>query len=606
MGWQQSSMTRDACETPGMRVSSDYVELFRRYVAPQWRRTALLAALILASIGLQLLGPQLLRAFIDSAIAGAALESLATLALAFVAVALATQLLTAWSQYAGEDLGWTATNALRADLALHCLRLDLTFHKARTAGELIERIDGDVTALATFFSRFVVNVLGNLLLLVGVLVAVAREDLRAGLALTLFAAVAILLMAGPLRTFAVKYWGRMREVTAQMFGFLGERLAGTEDIRSSGAETHVMNGLAMHHRAWLAARRQASYAGTVLWSTSILLFAVGSAIAFGVGAYLWSLGAITLGTVYLLFHYTDMLRRPIEQLRRELEDMQRAVASVGRVNELLRTESRLPEGRGAPIPAGPLAVELDAVSFAYESSAGNGDDLVLRDVSLRLAPGEVLGVLGRTGSGKTTLARLLLRFYDPTAGRVRLGGVDLRDATLDDVRTRATLVSQDVQLFHARVRENVTFFDPTIDDARITDVLERIGLGGWLRALPRTSGGDGLDSEMMAGGLSAGEAQLLAFARVFLREPGLVILDEASSRLDPATERHIERAIDALLADRTGVVIAHRLATVQRCDRILILEEGRIVEQGRRAALAQDPSSRFADLLRTGLEQVLV
>jgi ATP-binding cassette subfamily B protein len=606
VGWQQSSMTRDACETPGMRVSSDYVELFRRYVAPQWRRTALLAALILASIGLQLLGPQLLRAFIDSAIAGAALESLATLALAFVAVALATQLLTAWSQYVGEDLGWTATNALRADLALHCLRLDLTFHKARTAGELIERIDGDVTALATFFSRFVVNVLGNLLLLVGVLVAVAREDLRAGLALTLFAAVAILLMAGPLRTFAVKYWGRMREVTAQMFGFLGERLAGTEDIRSSGAETHVMNGLAMHHRAWLAARRQASYAGTVLWSTSILLFAVGSAIAFGVGAYLWSLGAITLGTVYLLFHYTDMLRRPIEQLRRELEDMQRAVASVGRVNELLRTESRLPEGRGAPIPAGPLAVELDAVSFAYESSAGNGDDLVLRDVSLRLAPGEVLGVLGRTGSGKTTLARLLLRFYDPTAGRVRLGGVDLRDATLDDVRTRATLVSQDVQLFHARVRENVTFFDPTIDDARITDVLERIGLGGWLRALPRTSGGDGLDSEMMAGGLSAGEAQLLAFARVFLREPGLVILDEASSRLDPATERHIERAIDALLADRTGVVIAHRLATVQRCDRILILEEGRIVEQGRRAALAQDPSSRFADLLRTGLEQVLV
>jgi ATP-binding cassette subfamily B protein len=589
-----------------MRASDPYVDLFRRYVAPQWRRTALLAALILASIGLQLLGPQLLRSFIDSAIAGAALESLATLALAFVGVALATQLLTAWSQYVGEDLGWTATNALRADLALHCLRLDLGFHKARTAGELIERIDGDVTALATFFSRFVVNVLGNLLLLVGVLVVVAREDLRAGLALTLFAAVAVFLMAGPLRTIAVKYWGRVREVSAQMYGFLGERLAGTEDIRSSGAEAHVMNGLAMHHRAWLAARRQASYAGTVLWSTSILLFAAGSAIAFGVGAYLWSLGAITLGTVYLLFHYTDMLRRPIEQLRRELEDMQRAVASVGRVTELLRTESRLPEGRGAPIPAGPLAVELDAVSFAYESSGAADDDLVLRDISLRLAPGEVLGVLGRTGSGKTTLARLLLRFYDPTSGAIRLGGVDLRDAKLDDVRDRATLVSQDVQLFHARVGENVTFFDPTVDNERITAVLERIGLGGWLRALPRNGGDGALDTEMLAGGLSAGEAQLLAFARVFLRDPGLVILDEASSRLDPATERHIERAIDALLADRTGVIIAHRLATVQRCDRILILEEGRVVEQGRRAALAQDPSSRFAKLLRTGLEQVLV
>ena len=589
-----------------MRAGDPYLDLLRRYVAPQWRRTALLGALILGSMGLQLVGPQLLRTFIDSAIGGGAIETLATVALAFVGVAVITHVLIAWSTYVGEDLGWTATNALRADLALHLLRLDLTFHKARTAGELIERVDGDVTALATFFSRFVVNVFGNLLLLIGILVVVAREDLRAGLALTLFALVAVLVMAGPLRNIAAKRWQRVREVSAQMYGFLGERLAGTEDIRSSGAETHVMNGLTFHHRAWLAARRRAIYAGTVLWSTTIVLFAVGSAIAFGVGAYLWSLGAITLGTVYLLFHYTDMLRRPIEQFRRELEELQRAIASVGRVTELLRTETRLPEGRGVPIPRGPLTVELDGVSFAYEESEKE-PDVVLHDLSLRLAPGEVLGILGRTGSGKTTLARLLLRFYDPTAGAIRIGGVDLREARLDDVRSRATLVSQDVQLFHARVRENVTFFDPTIDDDRITSVLERIGLGGWLRALPRTSGKDGaLDSEMLAGGLSAGEAQLLAFARVFLRDPGLVILDEASSRLDPATERHIERAIDALLADRTGIVIAHRLATVQRCDRILILEEGRIVEEGPRAALAQDTSSRFSELLRTGLEQVLV
>ena len=591
-----------------MRDLDPYVDLFRRYVLPEWRRTTLLGALLFASIALQLAGPQLLRFFIDSAIAGAAVETLALVALAFAAIALMTQVLTAWSQYVGEDLGWIATNALRADLALHLLRLDMSFHKTRTSGELIERIDGDVTALAMFFSRFVVNVLGSAVLLVGVLIVVAREDLRAGLALAAFAVLAVFIMAGPLRTFAVPHWREVREVVAQMYGFIGERLAGTEDIRSSGAETHVMNGLALHHRAWLAARRKAVLAWTVLWSTTTLTFAIGNAIAFGAGAYLWSIGAITLGTVYLLFHYTDMLRRPIEQFRRELDEMQRAVASVGRVTELLRTESRLPEGRGLPLPAGPLAVELDDVSFAYEPGAPDAehDGLVLRDVSLRLAPGEVLGILGRTGSGKTTLARLLLRFYDPTSGAIRLGGVDLRDGRLEDVRSRATMVSQDVQLFYAPVRDNVTFFDRDVDDAAVIGVLERIGLGSWLRALPRTQDGDGaLETEMLAGGLSAGEAQLLAFARVFVRDPGLVILDEASSRLDPATERHIERAIDALLADRTGIVIAHRLATVQRCDRILILEDGRVVEHGARAVLAQDPASRFSQLLRSGLEQVL-
>ena len=381
-----------------------------------------------------------------------------------------------------------------------------------------------------------------------------------------------------------------------MFGFFGERLAGTEDIRSSGAEWHVMNGLVQHHRDWYATRKASIVKGTFLWTGTIATFAVGHGIAFAVGGYLWATGTVTIGTVYLLFHYVELLRRPIDQLRRELEQIQRAVASLGRVDQLLNTESRLSEGRGAAIPRGAIAVDFDRVSFAYES------DLVLRDVSLRIAPGGVLGVLGRTGSRKTTLARLLLRFYDPTAGAVRLGGVDARDARLAEVRARATLVSQDVQLFHASVRDNLTLFDHSISDERIRDVLERIGLGPWLRSLPDDRG---LDAELRSGALSAGEAQLVAFARVFLRDPGLVVLDEASSRLDPATERHIENAIDELLDRRTAIVIAHRLATVERCDEIAILENGRVVEHGPRHALAVDPSSRFHELLRIGLEEVL-
>jgi ATP-binding cassette subfamily B protein len=226
----------------------------------------------------------------------------------------------------------------------------------------------------------------------------------------------------------------------------------------------------------------------------------------------------------------------------------------------------------------------------------------LAGVSFALEPGAVLGVLGHTGSGKTTLTRLLFRLYDPRGGAVRLGGHDLRDLALADLRGRVGLVTQDVQLFQASVRDNLTFFDRRIGDAALAGVLGELGLRPWLEALPQ-----GLDTPLLPGGrgLSAGQAQLLACARVFLRDPGLVVLDEASSRLDPATERLLERAFDRLLRGRTGIIIAHRLATVQRADQILILERGRVVEFGPRAALAADPGSRLSRLLRAGMEEVL-
>ena len=239
--------------------------------------------------------------------------------------------------------------------------------------------------------------------------------------------------------------------------------------------------------------------------------------------------------------------------------------------------------------------------FAYRDDESNGET-VLEGIDLALAPGRVLGVLGRTGSGKSTLARLLTRLYDPVEGEVLLGGTPLAAVSPEARRARVAMVTQEVQLFRGSVRDNLTFFAPGIPDERLWEVLYSLGLGDWAAGLP-----SGLDTVLETGsaGLSAGQAQLLAFARVFLRDPGLVILDEASSRLDPATEALIERAVDRLLAGRTGVIIAHRLATVERADDILILEAGRVVEWGERAALAADPESRFSRLLRTGMEEVL-
>jgi ABC-type multidrug transport system fused ATPase/permease subunit len=242
-----------------------------------------------------------------------------------------------------------------------------------------------------------------------------------------------------------------------------------------------------------------------------------------------------------------------------------------------------------------LGVSFDHVTFTYPT----GEQPTLRDVSFTLAPGQVMGLIGRTGSGKTTISRLLFRLYDVSEGAVRLDGVDVRDLPLAALRHGVGLVTQDVQLFQATVRDNVTFFDSSIPDARIHEVFERLGMGEWLARMT-----DGLDTwlEASGGGLSAGEAQLLAFVRVFLRDPGLVILDEPSSRLDLATERLIERGMRALLADRTGIIIAHRLATVRRADVILTLGAGQALEFGEREALERQPDSHFAALLRVGLE----
>jgi ABC-type multidrug transport system fused ATPase/permease subunit len=570
-----------------------YWSLLSTYLRPQWRRVALLSAVLLCNIGLQLLNPQILRGFIDTAQAGGAQQRLILIALLFLGVALLIQLLSIAETYLAENVGWTATNSLRADLTLHCLHLDPDFHAAHTPGAMIERIDGDVTALGNFFSRFVVYVLGNALLLAGVLVLLYRIDARVGAALTLFVLVTIAAM-NRMRGVATSYWAAARQASADLIGFLEERIAGAEDLRSSGAVPYAMRGLYQASRQLLRKTRLASVIGVATGGVSTFLFSIGTVAALALGAYLYLAHAVSIGTVYLIFYYTQMLTRPIEQLSRQIEDLQQAGAGIVRVGALLETRSAIQDGPGVAWPSGALAVEFDGVCFGYAAH-----EPVLRDVSFQVRPGTVLGVLGRTGSGKTTLTRLLFRLYDPQQGAIRLQGHDLREARVDELRRRIGIVTQEIQLFHARVRDNLTLFDPTIPDERILDVLAEVGLWEWYQSLS-----DGLETMLASGGgLSAGQAQLLAFVRVFLEDPGVVILDEASSRLDPATERRIERAVDRLLQGRTAIIIAHRLATLERADDVLVLEQGRIAELGPRTRLRADPASRYAALLRAGLEE---
>ena len=572
-----------------------YWRLLAHYLRPNWPRMILLATILCCTIGAQVAAPLLASRFIDQATSGGPFRDLVVLALLTIVLALAGQGLSVAETWVAESVSWGATNALRADLLAHLLRLDATFHTTRTQGELIERVDGDVSTLARFFSRFIVYVIGNGILMVAVLGLLYYMDWRTGLGLSAFVALALILMLR-IRANATPYFAAERQASADFYGFLSEFLAGREDVRSSGAGAFVLRRCAEVMRAWLDMTRKAQMRGYAMVASSQGLFALGLAFALALSAMLFRDGTLTIGAVYLIFRYTEMLRQPTEQIRNEVQDLQQADASMGRIEALLGTASRLVDGSGAALPPGPLGVELDNVSFGY------GDDSdVLRDITVRVAPGRVLGIVGRTGSGKTTLTRLLLRFHDPIAGVVRIGGLDLRTVRLEAVRARVGVVSQEVHLFNASVRDNLTLFDDGVSDGRIRAALESLGMTGWLRELPI-----GLDSPIGSGGagLSAGQAQVLAGARILLRDSDVVILDEASSRLDPATARLVQPALTRLLDGRTGIVVAHRLDTIAFADDILVLEDGRVVEHGPRLDLAADPTSHFARLLRLAAEVV--
>jgi ATP-binding cassette subfamily B protein len=330
-----------------------------------------------------------------------------------------------------------------------------------------------------------------------------------------------------------------------------------------------------------------------------MLLISGYGVAFLLGYSLFRSNSVTVGEIMMIIFYTGMIAQPIRELTRQVESMLTIGATVERIAEILSMHRTIFDGPGAGIPVGqPLSLDFDGVTFAYHE-----EKRVLHDVSFHLQPGKVLGLLGRTGSGKTTIARLIFRLYEPQEGAICLGGTDIKQATLQELRHRVAFVTQDVQLFQASVRDNITFFNRKIPDERIMEVIQALELGDWFAGLP-----DGLDTKLQTGGrsVSAGEAQLLAFTRVFLRDPGLVVLDEASSRLDPATEGLIERAIDHLLANRSAIIIAHRLGTLHRADDVLVLEDGRVLEYGNRLELLADEKSHFYALHQTGLEEVMV
>lgn len=582
-------------------INAQHRAVLARYLRPLWARLSVLAVLILASTGLQVWLPQVSRDFIDAAMAGSGPAVLQKLAFVYTSLAIGQHLLGVWGKLMGEDIGWTATNSLRSDLICHCLHLGPAFHKEHSSGELVELIDGDASNLAGVFSRFVSGVAANTLFLAMALVVLFRTNMMAGATVALSSGLALFVLL-KMRQAASPLWARVRESSARFYGCLGEWMQGREDLKACGADGWVLKRFHENARLWYPWHRKAMMARFRTSAAGLFLFSTGTAAALAVASVLLLRRQISFGTAFAIFTYAEMVRRPLEQLEIQLRSMQAAGGSLSRITTLLSSKPAIPcplqgESSIADGPA-PMSVEFVNVTFSYEGDAG----VILNNVSFRLEAGRRLGILGKTGAGKTTIARLLLRFYDPDSGEVRLGGRDVRTLRLTDLRRHVALVTQDVRILQATLRDNLTFFDRSIPDSRLCRALDDAGLREWLSSLP-----DGLDTVIGQGGrdLSAGEAQLVAFARLSLRDPSVVVLDEASSRLDFSTESRLETAISRSLRGRTGLIIAHRLSTLEKTDDILIVEGGRVLEYGKRTDLASDSASHYYRLLRTGIEEVL-
>lgn len=571
------------------------LDVLRPYVATRRGWFALAVLTIVIGVGLELWLPQLLADFIDEAFGDVPLTQLVRLAGIYIGAGVAAQLMSIASRYVGTAIGWSIANDLRIDATRHVAALDLDYHTHTSAGALIERVDGDIDAVAKMFSHFAVQVVSGILLLGGIFVLTFRANVLAGWTVVGFASTAVLAMY-LLRGFAVAATKAERGTSAELYGFIEERLAAIEDIRANGAGEHVMGTFQTVMRRYYTRSVSAWIKRSVIWTTSIGMFSLGTLLALAVGAYLVFQGQITYGVAFLIIQYMSKLEGPIEEITDQMQEVQKAAAGLGRLRELFSRRPTVPRVGTAALSTDPLTVEFSSVTFAYDAEP------VLDDVSFRLSPGTHIGLLGRTGSGKSTITKLIARFYDASSGTVLLDGLPISEIEESSLRARVAMITQDVQLFEGSVRDNVAMFVPNHDDALITSALNDIGLGQWLASLP-----DGIDTHLdTAGkGLSSGEAQLVALARAYLLDPGLVILDEPSSRVDPATEMVLSAALDRLMEGRTAIIIAHRLATVAHVDEIMVLEHGRVIEHGRRADLADNSDSVFAHLLETAKDGLI-
>ena len=494
-----------------------------------------------------------------------------------------------------QAVGQRLTARIREDLFAHAINLSVRFHDRMPVGKLLTRLTSDVDALAEVFGSGAVGVLGDLVSLSVIAVTMLLVEWRLGVLLLVVQIPVTLVILWLQRRYRKANY-RVREELSQLNADFQENLQGLEVVQMFRRE--AVNG-DRFNTTGLAYRRAVN--GTIFFDSSISAFiewvALGAvAMVLALGGWMVTAGAMGLGTLTTFILYSQKLFDPLRQLAERFTQIQGGLTAVERIGELLEEPLEITDRQASPsaTESRELATARDPrgeVIFENVTFAYRPDEPILRDLSFRIASGEHVALVGPTGSGKSTVIRLLCRLYEPQQGRILLDGRDIRSLPMQELRRQLGVVLQDTFLFSGTVGDNLRL-DVPMDDARLEGICRDLGLDPLLKRLPQ-----GLDTTLRerGGNLSSGERQLLAVARVAIRNPTVLVMDEATAFMDPSTEATLQRDLDRLLARRTAVVIAHRLATVEAADRILVLRRGRLIEQGTHQEL-RDLGGLYAEL----------
>ena len=558
-----------------------------RFARPYTRRAIVAAFTLLVATVASVAGPLAAKEVIDRGIRTGDYNRVVLWVAVFLVIVMAGWIATAAQSYLTSWVGERVLADIRVAVFAHVQRLDLGFFERTPAGVVISRLTNDVEAMNSMVTDGPTTLLQNTLTLIGSAIVLLVLDWRLALAtLSVFPAMAIGTVI--FRRYSARAYRRTRERMGDVTASLQEDISGVRVVQAFRREDANYRSFIAVNDRYRYANVQTVNAASIYFPFVSLLSAVATAVVLGYGGILVFDGQLSPGALFAFIGLLSNFFDPVQQLSQFYQTMLAAMAALEKIVEVLETEPAMADAPGAgELPQIAGSVEFENVHFSYSRTSTE----VLHGVSFAAEPGQTVALVGHTGAGKSTVVKLLARFYDPTSGRVLIDGTDVRDVTARSLRSQLGIVPQESFLFSGSVRSNIAFGRPEATDEEVVAAAEAVGADAFIRALP-----DGYDTEIQERGarLSIGQRQLVAFARALLADPRILILDEATSSVDIPTEARIEEALETLLRGRTAFVVAHRLSTIRRADVIVVLEHGQVIEAGTHRQLIERRGRYYA------------